>query len=273
MDDQVNILNKKTAPPQGKKTLVKMVNMSKHFGGVQALKSVDLDLYHNEILGLVGDNAAGKSTLMKILAGVLLPDEGQIFMEDMPIECKSPKGARSCGIEMVYQDFALCRNMWVAGNVFLGRELTRGVLGKVLGVLDKKRMINLSERILTEQNVNIGSCLKAAGALSGGQQQSIAVARALGFNAKVIIMDEPTASLGVKQALRLLELTKKLPGKGVSVIYITHRMQDIFNLCDRVMVLKTGEKVGEFNIKETSVDEIVRLMIIGKETNGSQKTT
>jgi simple sugar transport system ATP-binding protein len=248
-------------------SIVSMKGISKHFGGVQALKDVDLDLYPNEILGLVGDNAAGKSTLMKILAGVLQPDSGEIFLEGKLISSKSPQEARDHGIEMVYQDFALVRGMWVAGNIFMGREPTRGFIGKWLGILDKPKMVRMSQKILEEQNVSIGSCLKAAGALSGGQQQSVAIARALGFNAKVVIMDEPTASLGVKQATRLLELTKELPKRGISVVYISHRMQDVFYLSDRVMVLKTGEKVADVKKEETNVDEIVKLMILGKQNN------
>ncbi|MEI6158109.1 MAG: ATP-binding cassette domain-containing protein, partial [Atribacterota bacterium] len=217
---------------------------------------------------LVGDNAAGKSTLMKILAGVLRPDTGQIFIEDRPESFKSPRDARSMGIEMVYQDFALCKNMWIAGNVFMAREIVREIIGRTFSVLDKKQMADRSRKILEEQKVSIGSCKKRAGELSGGQQQSVAIARALGFNARIVIMDEPTASLGVKQASRLLEIAQSLPQKGISAIYISHRMQDIFSICHRVMVLKTGEKVGDFRIKEVSVDEIVRLMILGKQGNG-----
>jgi ABC-type sugar transport system ATPase subunit len=138
------------------------------------------------------------------------------------------------------------------------------------GILDKKKMIVMSEKILEEQNVSIGSCLKAAGALSGGQQQSVAIARALGFNAKVVIMDEPTASLGVKQASRLLELTRELPKRGISVVYISHRMQDVFYLSNRIMVLKTGEKVADVKKDDTTVDDIVKMMILGKQDKDSR---
>jgi len=260
-----SIGDRNNLPPNERKPMLRMVNISKNFGAVQALKNVNLHLYHNEILGLVGDNAAGKSTLVKILAGVLRPDSGDILFEDNVAHIKSPQEARKSGVEMVHQDFALCKNLWVAGNIFMGREPTRGHVGRLFGILDKRRMIKVSQKILEEQKVNVGSCYKKAGALSGGQQQSVAIARAVGFNAKVVIMDEPTASLGVKQASRLIELTKSLTTKGISVIYISHRMQDVFSLCDRVMVLKTGEKVGDFQTSDITIDEIVKLMILGKQ--------
>ncbi len=244
--------------------LLSMRGICKSFGAVRALDGIDLDLFPAEILGLVGDNAAGKSTLMKILAGALRPDSGQITFQGNAVHIGSPKDARMLGIEMVHQDFALCKNMWIAGNIFMAREIRRPFLGKVLGLLDKSRMISGSEEILRRQNVTIGSCRKKAGALSGGQQQSVAIARALGFDAKVVIMDEPTASLGVKQSTRLLDLTRSLPGMGISVIYITHRMQDIFSLCDRIMVLKTGTNAGVFKKTEVTMDEIVRTMILGR---------
>ena len=251
----------------GAQPLIRMRGISKSFGAVKALQGIDLDLYPSEILGLVGDNAAGKSTLMKILSGVLRPDSGEILIAG-PARIATPRDARHLGIEMVHQDFALCRNMWIAGNIYMGREIRRRGIGQVLGLLDKKQMIRGSEEILKRQNVSIDSCRKKAGALSGGQQQSVAIARAVGFNAKVVIMDEPTASLGVKQSSRLLELTKSLPARGIAVIYITHRMQDIFTLCDRIMVLKTGTNVGAFRKSDVTMDEIVRMMILGRAEAG-----
>jgi len=252
-----------TGPP-APQVLVSMKGISKSFGAVKALQGVNLELYPSEILGLVGDNAAGKTTLMKILSGALPPDEGEIFFEGRPAHVGSPREARHLGIEMVHQDFALCKNLWIAGNIYMGREPKRGLAGKLFGVLDKPKMLRGAEEILRCQNVSVGSCRKKAGALSGGQQQSVAIARAVGFNAKVVIMDEPTASLGVKQSERLLELTQSLPKQGVSVIYITHRMHDIFLLCDRIMVLKTGTNVGVFNKADVTVDDIVRMMILGR---------
>ena len=253
------------APPVGTapEPLLEMRRISKSFGAVKALQDVGLSLYPGEILGLVGDNAAGKSTLMKILSGGLVPDSGEIVFEGRKAHMATPRDARNLGIEMVHQDFALCKNMWIAGNIYMAREIKWGGLGKLLGILDKPRMLNGSAEILKRQNVDIGRCSKKAGALSGGQQQSVAIARAVGFSAKVIIMDEPTASLGVKQSQRLLELTRSLPEQGMSVVYITHRMQDIFMLSDRIMVLKTGKNVGTFRKSEVSVDEIVKLMIFG----------
>jgi simple sugar transport system ATP-binding protein len=241
-----------------------MRGISKSFGAVRALQDVSMDLYPSEILGLVGDNAAGKTTLMKILSGAVRPDKGEIIFEGRPARVGSPREARQLGIEMVHQDFALCKNLWIAGNIYMGREIKRGLVGKVFGVLNKAKMLRGAEEILRRQNVTIGSCKKRAGALSGGQQQSVAIARAVGFNAKVVIMDEPTASLGVKQSERLLEVTRSLPKQGVAVVYITHRMHDIFLLCDRIMVLKTGTNVGVFKKADVTVDEIVRMMILGR---------
>jgi ABC-type sugar transport system ATPase subunit len=248
------------APPP----TVKMKGICKNFGAVRALQGVDLDLMPREILALVGDNAAGKSTLMKILSGALRADAGEMFIEGRPAPIHSPRDARNLGIEMVHQDFALCKNIWIAGNIYMGKEIRRRGIGGFLGLLDKPKMLRGSEEILRRQNVDIGNCRKLAGALSGGQQQSVAIARAVGFSAKVVIMDEPTASLGVKQSQRLLELTRNLPQQGISVIYITHRMQDVFTLCDRIMVLKTGQNVGTFKKSDVSIDEIVKLMILGR---------
>jgi simple sugar transport system ATP-binding protein len=243
--------------------LIEMRGISKSFGAVKALQDVTLRLPRNEILGLVGDNAAGKSTLMKILSGGLVPDSGEIIFDGHKAHIANPRDARNLGIEMVHQDFALCKNMWIAGNIYMAREVRHGGLGKFLGLLNKPRMLKGSAEILERQNVDIGHCGKRAGALSGGQQQSVAIARAVGFSARAVIMDEPTASLGVKQQQRLLELVRRLPEQGLSVIYITHRMQDIFTLCDRVMVLKTGRNVGTFKKSEITVDEIVKLMMFG----------
>jgi simple sugar transport system ATP-binding protein len=258
IDNTKVVLSNKEAP------ILEMKNISKSFGHVQALDKVDLNLYENEVLGLVGDNAAGKSTLMKILSGSLRPDEGSIFCYGEQASIKGPKDARNMGIEMVYQDFALCKNLWVAGNIFMGREPLKLYFGKALRVIDKKTMVKKSQSILENLNVNVGSVKKQAGELSGGQQQSVAIARAVGFNAKIVIMDEPTASLGVKQSSRLLDFIKKLKGKNISIIYISHRMVDVFDISDRIMVLKGGTKVGDYNTKDITIDEVVKLMIFGK---------
>jgi ABC-type sugar transport system ATPase subunit len=252
------------APAASLQPIVVMRGISKSFGAVKALQGVDLDLLPGEILGLVGDNAAGKSTLMKVLSGALRADAGEILFEGHWVQIHSPKDARNLGIEMVHQDFALCKNVWIAGNIYMGKEIRRGGLGRLFGLLDKPGMLRGAEQILRRQNVEIADCRKRAGALSGGQQQSVAIARAVGFTAKVVIMDEPTASLGVKQSQRLLEMTRNLPKQGISVVYITHRMQDIFALCDRIMVLKTGRNAGTFRKSDVSVDEIVKLMILGR---------
>jgi len=245
--------------------LVKMVNISKSFGHVQALKSVSFDLYHNEVLGLIGDNAAGKSTLMKILVGVLKPDGGEILIDGKRVNIDNPSIARKFGINMIFQDFAVCKSMWVAGNIFLGQEPTKGFFGKIIGLLDKNYMLEKSISILDKQGVDSSICKKQVGSLSGGQQQSIAVARAVGFATKIVIMDEPTASLGVNQSNRLMEIIKKFKKNGISVIYISHRMQDVFNLTNRIIVLKNGEKIGDFHTKEVSYNDIIELMVENKQ--------
>lgn len=242
--------------------LVQMINISKSFGHVQALKNVNLSLYHNEVLGLVGDNAAGKTTLMKILAGILTPDNGSIYIDGEKISIKNPLIGREAGIGMIYQDFAVCKNMWVAGNIFMGREPTKGGFpGRLIGLLDKKRMVEEAKVILEKQEVESNICKKKVGSLSGGQLQSIAIARAVGFNARIIIMDEPTANLGVRQSARLMKITKQLKENGISVIYISHRMQDIFDISDRIFILKNGEEVGVYNSEELNISDVINLMI------------
>ncbi|MHB8278949.1 MAG: ATP-binding cassette domain-containing protein [Candidatus Humimicrobiaceae bacterium] len=259
----MNTKKEKKLSENKKLPLVQMINISKSFGHVQALKNVNLELYHNEVLGMVGDNAAGKSTLMKILAGVLRPNpnSGGIYIEGEEISIKNPLIGREAGIGMIYQDFSLCKNMWVAGSIFMGREPTKGFFGRLIGLLDKKRMAEEAKVLLENQDVNPNIYKKKVGALSGGQQQSVAIARAVGFNARVIIMDEPTSSLGVKQATRLIKITTQLKENGISVIFISHRMQDIFAVSDRIFILKNGEKVGVYNKEELNISDVINLMI------------
>lgn len=246
--------------------LLEMRGMSKSFGSIQAVADVTLELQRGEILGLVGDNAAGKSTLMKLLTAVHKPDAGETYIEGQRVHIRSPHAARRHGIEMIYQDFSLAPNMTIADNIFLGRELKRSLAG--LPLLDRKSMRRIAQATLAETHIRIDSVETIVTDLSGGQQQAVAIARALAFDAKVIIMDEPTASLSVKAIPPLLDLMKRLRDQGRSMIFITHRIQDIFDTCDRVMVLRRGAPVGVAPVSRTSIDEVTGLITGTREAFG-----
>jgi len=242
-----------------------MRGIYKSFGPVQALRGVDLTLGYNEVLGLVGDNAAGKSTLMKVLTGAYQADAGEIFFEGQPVRFASPYESRMRGIEMVYQDFALAGNLSIVENVFLGREETRPYLGGLLHLIDEEKMARETQRLLDRLKIEVKSVRLRVENLSGGQRQAVAIGRATAFDAKVIIMDEPTASLAVKEVGKVLDLIESLKEHNVSVIIISHRLQDIFQVSDRVMVLRQGRKVGDLPIHQTSMDEVVALIVGAQE--------
>lgn len=245
--------------------IVKMNNISKSFGGLQALIKVNLELRYNEILGLVGDNAAGKSTLMKILTGAYRADEGKVFFEGKEVHITSPRLSKQFGIEMVYQNFSLCPNLDVAGNLFLGREVT---LGRVFGgFLRKKRMEREALEVLHRLKIDIKNPRTRIDRLSGGQQQAVAIGKATSFNPKVVIMDEPTANLALKEIGRVLELTLRLKDHGIATIFITHRLEDVFMVSDRIFVLKGGQKVAVKEKAKTNKNEIVKLMFTGLTHN------
>lgn len=250
----------------GGSPLLEMRGMSKSFGPVKAVVDVNLILNAGEILGVVGDNAAGKSTLMNLLMAVHKPDAGDIFIEGLSVRVDSPHTARKLGIEMIHQDFSLSPNLSVMDNVFLGRELTRSVLG--LPILNRKRMKEISLQVIEETGIRLKSANTLVTDLSGGQQQAVAIARALAFDAKIIIMDEPTASLSVKAIPALLELMKRFRDEGISMIFITHRIQDIFDTCDRVMVLRRGSCVGGSTIDKTNIDEVSGIITGSREAFG-----
>lgn len=222
--------------------IVEMRNIKKSFGAVQALRGVDVVLYHNEVLGLVGDNAAGKSTLMKVLSGAYIPDEGEIFIEGKKVHITNPWDARRYGIEMVYQDLALADNLDVAANVFMGREAVSVKLGP-LSVMDEHYMEQETQHLLDRLKIDISSVRLKVESLSGGQRQSVAIARATAFNMKVIIMDEPTAALSVAAISKVLDLVRELKARGHSIIISSHRLEDIYQVSDRMMVLRHGRKV------------------------------
>jgi ABC-type sugar transport system ATPase subunit len=224
--------------------VVEMRGIKKNFGAVQALRGVDLALRHNEVLGLVGDNAAGKSTLMKVLSGAYIPDEGEIFIEGEKAHFSNPMDARRRGIEMVYQDYALANNLDVAANVFMGREVVQLELGPI-GVMDYHYMEQETRSLLNRLKIDIASVRLKVERLSGGQRQAVAIARATAFDAKVIIMDEPTAALSVAAIEKVLELVRELKAQGSSIIVISHRLEDIYQVSDRMIVLRHGRKVSD----------------------------
>lgn len=227
-----------------KTPVVELRNIKKNFGAVQALRGVDLTLHHNEVLGLVGDNAAGKSTLMKVLSGAYVPDEGEIYIEGTPVHFSNPMDARRHGIEMVYQDYALSNNLDVVANVFMGREVVRLNLGPI-SVMDFRYMERETKSLLDRLRIDIPSVRQKVERLSGGQRQAVAIARATAFDAKVIIMDEPTAALSVAAIDKVLELVRQLKAQGSSIIIISHRLEDIYRVSDRMIVLRQGRKVSD----------------------------
>lgn len=243
--------------------VVRMVNIKKSFGAVQALRGIDLTLYHNEVLGLVGDNAAGKSTLMKVLSGAYIPDEGEIFIEGEKAHMNDPLDARRLGIEMVYQDLALADNLSVTANVFLGREIVSTRLGPI-GVMDSRQMEQEAQRLLDRLKIDIPSVRLLVERLSGGQRQAVAIARSTAFNSRVIIMDEPTAALSVAAIEKVLDLVRELKAQGASIIMISHRLEDIYSVSDRLIVMRQGRKVRDIPITgdiDTFREGVVAYMI------------
>ena len=225
-------------------SVVEMVNIKKHFGAVQALRGVDLSLGRGEVLGLVGDNAAGKSTLMKVLSGAYIPDEGAIYINGHLARIANPEDSRRMGIEMVYQDFALANNLDVAANVFLGREMVHWQVGP-LGIMNKRAMEQSTRDLVDRLKISLDSVRLKVENLSGGQRQAVAIGRATAFNASVIIMDEPTAALSVAAISKVLDLIRELKSQGCAIIVISHRLEDIYHVSDRVMVLRHGRKVAD----------------------------
>lgn len=234
---------------------IELKAIHKGFGSVKALRGVDLRLMPGECLGLVGDNAAGKSTLSKIIAGTYIPDAGSIAIDGQPVTLKGPADARERHIEMVYQDLSLCDHIDVVGNLFLGREIMRGVF------LDKSAMLKEARAMLDSLDIRIPRLRAKVAQLSGGQRQAIAIARAASFKPKVLIMDEPTSALAVAEVEAVLALINRVKNRGVSVILITHRLQDLFRVCDRIAVMYEGTNVAERHIADTTLDELIRLIV------------
>ena len=241
--------------------LVEMRQITKTFGPVAALNRVDFSVNADEVVGLVGDNGAGKSTLMKILTGVYQPDAGEIWLGGMRVHFHSPLESRQKGIEMVYQDLGLAENLSAIANIFLGREITRRSGG--LRLLNEGEMERQGRQHLDGLQISLPSVFFPVERLSGGQRQSVAIARATAFRAQLVIMDEPAASLAVSEAAKVLALITRLREQGVAVVLISHRLQDVLDVSDRIVVLNRGSKVGDLRRRDATMGDVVGL-IVGK---------
>jgi len=238
-------------PPGGEPRL-RLRGISKSFGAVRALSKVDFEVYAGEVVGLVGDNGAGKSTLIKVISGVAPADEGEIFVEGQKVSIPNPQAATRLGIETVYQDLALCDNLDVVANLFLGREEV-----SFLRSLDEVDMEKRGLQVLHGLEVKIPSVRSVVATLSGGQRQSVAVAKSILRQASVVLLDEPTAALGVVQTRQVLQLINRLREQGLAVVVISHNLADVFEVVDRVIVLRLGKRVGTFDIKTATPEQVV----------------
>lgn len=260
--DPINDEDDMTDASPASTPLVALENIQKTFGAVTALRGVSIDVQPGETFALLGDNAAGKSTLMKVLTGVYQPDGGSIRLDGQAVDFTSPAASRSAGIEMVYQDFALADNLDVRTNIFLGREPQKNILGPLVRIVDRKKMEVETNRVLDRLGIPINPRLKVK-RLSGGQRQAVAIGRALAFDARLIIMDEPTANLSVAKVDKLIEVTQKLKDLGIAVIIITHRLDEAFAVADRFAVMRQGEVVGRFRTGEISETQVAHLISHG----------
>lgn len=235
--------------------------LTKRFGGLVAVNKVDLDVYPGEVVALLGDNGAGKSTLIKCVSGVHAADEGEIFFAGRPATFDRPIDARREGIETIYQDLALANNLDVPANIFLGRELKHRYLGGLIQTLDDKTMLAESHAGLEALDIQFPSLTQPIESLSGGQRQAVAIARAIYWKARLMIMDEPTNNLGVPEQQKVLELIRRMRDQQVPVILITHTMPDVFAVADRVVVMHRGRKVTEKRAADTDAAELVQYMV------------
>lgn len=271
---QIIALPPQSSPPlstdgvsEGNEPILQARGLLKRYGNVVALNNTDFDLYPGEILGVIGDNGAGKSTLIKALCGAVMPDHGEILLEGKPVHFRSPQDGRAAGIETVYQNLALSPALSIADNMFLGRELRKpGPLGSFFRLVDRAAMQKFARDKLSElglmtiQNIN-----QAVETLSGGQRQGVAVARAAAFGSKVVIMDEPTAALGVKESRRVLELIRDVKRRGMPIILISHNMPHVFEVCDRIHIHRLGKRLCVINPKDFSMSDAVAFMTGAKE--------
>lgn len=241
--------------------LVEMQGIVKQFGSVEALRGVDFRVGKQEIVGLLGDNGAGKSTLIKILTGIYQPTRGQITFEGQPVTIDSPHAARELGIETVYQDLALVPLMSIARNFWLGQEITRNY--GPIRVLDHKRMSETARDALNDIGIRIRNADEAVGSMSGGERQSIAIGRAVYFGKKLLILDEPTSALSVKQTQEVLNYTQRAKERGLSVIFITHNIAHVHHVADRFTIIRGGRKIGDFYKHEVTEMEVAHMVMTG----------
>ena len=233
----------------------------KHFGHIVALEDCDFEVYPGEVLAVIGDNGAGKSTLIKVLAGAILPDKGEVFLNGQHVHFTSPIDARRAGIETVYQNLAVAPALTIVENLFLGRELRRpGLLGSVFRILDKKKMLVETEGFMQDLKLRIPSMTQTVETLSGGQAQGVAVARSAAFASKVVIMDEPMAALGVKESGMVIDLIRKIRDRGLPIILISHNMPHVFELADRIHIQRLGRRVAVIRPSEYSMSDAVAIM-------------
>ncbi|MCT2592424.1 ATP-binding cassette domain-containing protein [Streptomyces sp. N2-109] len=250
-------MNPKPAPSP----VLRARGLVKRYGHVTALDGADFDLYPGEVLAVIGDNGAGKSSLIKALTGALQPDEGEMWLDGARVAFRSPLDARGHGIETVYQDLAVAASLDIASNMFLGRELRRpGVLGSVFRKLDTKRMRTESAAHMSELKIGLRSLTQSVETLSGGQRQGVAVARAVAWSRHVVVMDEPTAALGVKESAQVLDMIRRVRERGLPVVLISHNMPHVFEIADRIHVQRLGRRVAQILPRDHSMAEVVSIM-------------
>jgi ABC-type sugar transport system ATPase subunit len=241
--------------------LFSLRGISKSYGAVQALAGVDLDVCPGDVLAICGDNGAGKSTLIKILSGAQAPSEGTMSLRGVPVHFRSPHDALAQGVATIYQDLALAPRLSIAANIFMGAERTRGLGLPFIRILDKPRMARESRDYLARLSVDIVDMSRPVERLSGGQRQAVAISRALRWNAEIIIMDEPTAALGVKETAQVLDLVRALKAQGHTILLISHNMRDVVALATRVAILKSGRKIADRPIDGLSADDLSHMIM------------
>jgi simple sugar transport system ATP-binding protein len=257
----VNDMTPNNVTPIGQ-PLLEVRNLSKNFGPVQALNDLTMMVRAGEVVALAGDNGAGKTTLIKAISGVYQPSSGEILLKGKPVSFASPQEARDLGIETIYQDLALADNLTIGANIFLGREPMRRKWG-FLPVLDRAKMADAAKSTMALLDFHVSRLDAPVSNFSGGQRQAVAIGRAVYWNAQILIMDEPTAALGVPEQRKVIQLIHQLKAQGRGVIFISHNLQDIFAVADRIVVLRRGVQAGERKISETTHDEVVKLMVGG----------
>ncbi|ANT52683.1 ATP-binding cassette domain-containing protein [Mesorhizobium amorphae] len=250
-------------------TLLSLHGIRKSFGAVDVLHGVDLSVAAGEVVGLVGDNGAGKSTLMKTITGIYRADSGSIEFDGKDILTLDPGQRRELGIEMIYQDLSLAKQQDVAANIFLGREPTKKLFGLFPGIVDKAEMDRQAAKMIERLGAHLPSINRSVGSFSGGQQQTVAIARALTFNPKLVIMDEPTAALAVREVQSVLDLIRRLRSEGIAVILISHRLNDVLSVTDRIVVLRHGRADADLVTAKTNMNEVVSRIVGGGDTSAA----